>query len=639
MILNAKDVDNLMKASLEEVKDFEVLPEDPRDQIKQKIKSTLIEYAEEELLPKEDLFSVTGVTAKGGNSKGHEFVVKKPHMYPLFKIHKLTIAKIQKRVIPPTRMVTSGVGGPTYRLGLFLDSVLKPVVDVYCKREVVKDSTDFINELMWMEKSGISKSMNLIGTLDIVALYPSIGLDLALEALEDALNAATTYSKDQVKMILCMARICIENSVIHYRGKWYRSKRGIPTGGPESGSIANIVVYFVLTKKLLIHPEIHHLNKISIRKRFLDDVWCGWLGTSREFSLFVAAMNRIGSQVYGITFTGAVGSTVDFLDVSITLKPHGKLETKLFVKPTDASRYLHRRSDHGSHTFRSAPFSQFRRAVVICSNDVDKNQSISYMAKKFLDSGYHQTEVDTAKEKALSLDRMEIFKKYGSKPSSRKQSTKQLTFIINRDDHMAKNIKRILNENKFDIETLLGGPTRLIVAERRNSNIASMLFAKSSFSKDIIPVGIDQQCHGKNGCKTCELMNLPKSVMLWKDHPVYKTQIKLDFRCNCKTENVIYLYVCKLCESNDSFYVGQTVNSARGRASGHRGCFKSRKYTKSALSHHVFLDHPEHFNDKLSNFDLGVIKTTSATNLDRVEDYYVELTKADLSLNRYKVVS
>ena len=203
-----------------------------------------------------------------------------------------------RRVIPPTRMVTSGVGGPTYRLGLFLDSVLKPVVDVYCKGEVVKDSTDFIKELMRMEKSGVSKSMNLIGTLDVVALYPSIRLDIALEALEDALNRTTIYSNDQVKMILCMARICIENSVIHYRGKWYCSKRGIPTGGPESGSIANIVVFFVLTKKLLIHPEIHRLNKISIRKRFLDDVWCGWLGTSREFSLFLAAMNRIGSEVY-----------------------------------------------------------------------------------------------------------------------------------------------------------------------------------------------------------------------------------------------------------------------------------------------------------------------------------------------------
>ena len=113
---------------------------------------------------------------------------------------------------------------------------------------------------------------------------------------------------------------------------WYSSLLGIPTGGPESGSIANLVVYFVLTKKLLIHPDISRLNKISCRRRFLDDLFFGWLGTSREFSMFKTALNRIGDAMYGLTFKGDVGPTVDFLNVSITRK----LETKLFIKPTDA---------------------------------------------------------------------------------------------------------------------------------------------------------------------------------------------------------------------------------------------------------------------------------------------------------------
>ena len=639
MILDAKDVDNLMKSSLQERKNFKKLEKDPRDLIRQKIKSTLCKYTEENLLAKEDLFSITGVTVKGGTSRGHEFVVKKPHMYPLFKIHKLTPEKIQQRIIPPTRMVTSGVGGPTYRLGLFLDSVLKPVVDVYCKGELVKDSTNFIKELIDIENKGISKSMNLIGTLDVDALYPSIRIDLALEALGDALHTATNFHGDVIKMIICMAKMCIENSVVHYRGAWYCSILGIPTGGPESGSIANIVVYFVIQKKLLIHPEIQRLNKVSSRRRFLDDLWFGWLGTSREFSLFLAALNRVGGSNFGITFKGAVGPEVDFLDISISLKSNGKLETKLFVKPTDASRYLNRRSDHGPHTFKSTPFSQFRRAVVICSNDDDRNQSILYMAKKFMDSGYKQTEIDVAKEKALSLNRETILGTSIPIDDLLDQPKRQLTFVINRDSHMCKNIKKILNENKFDIDTLLGGPTRLIVAERRNSNIASMLFAKSSFSQNPVPIGSNQKCKGKNGCKSCGMMNLKKHVTLWKDHPVYKTRIKLDFRCNCVTENVIYLYVCKLCDSNVSFYVGQTVNSARGRANGHRSNFNNKAYTKSALSHHMYVDHNERFNEKLLNYDLGVIKTTAAMNLDRMEDYYVELTKADLSLNRYKVVS
>ena len=251
-----------------------------------------------------------------------------------------------------------------------------------------------------------------------------------------------------------------------------------------------------------------------------------------------------------------------------------------------------------------------------------------------------QYQFQLQQEKALQLDRKEILKTSRSTDDLPPcQPIRQLTFVINRDDHMCKGIKKILQENQHDINVLLGGPTRVIVAERRNSNIASMLFAKASFSQDIVPVGTDQKCNGKNGCLTCRTMNLKKSVVLWKNHPVYRTTIRLDFRCNCTTENVIYLFVCKWCEANDSFYVGQTVNSARGRANGHRSNFNSKAYTKSALSYHIFVDHPEHFHEKLLNFDMGVIKTTAATHLDRKEDYYIELTKADLSLNRYKVVS
>ena len=206
---------------------------------------------------------------------GREFIIRKPYIYPLFKIHKLDTEQIQARVIPPTRMVTSGVGGPTYRLGSFLDSLLKPIVQQYCKGEVLRDSTEFLSELKKMETEGLSRNFNLIGTLDVDALYPSIRLNLAMDALEDALKTITAFTDEQVKMTVEMANFCIKNSVIHYRGHWYRSRVGIPTGGPESGSIANIVVFYVLEKILLVNPKISPLNKLQARKRFLDDLFFG----------------------------------------------------------------------------------------------------------------------------------------------------------------------------------------------------------------------------------------------------------------------------------------------------------------------------------------------------------------------------
>ena len=355
LILDAEEVEKIMIETLSNKKNFKKLTKDPRAKIKKEIKKMVSGFGERKLLLPDEVFAISGLTKNGGMSRGHEFVVRKPYMYPLFKLHKLSMDDIRMKKVPPTRMVTSGVGGPTYRLGVFLDSLLKPVVQQYCHGELIRDSTDFIVELKKMERNGITKRMNLIGTLDVDALYPSIQKDLAIKALTDALYSVTAFSDEEIKMIIQLARYCIENSVVHYREQWFKLLHGIPTGGPESGSIANIVVFFVLEKILLPDRRISPLNKLLSRKRFLDDLFFGWSGTETEFTAFQSVLNQIGTK-HGITFKGSVGTSVDFLDTTISLNPDSSLSTKMYVKPTDSKRYLNRCSDHSPHTFVSLPF-------------------------------------------------------------------------------------------------------------------------------------------------------------------------------------------------------------------------------------------------------------------------------------------
>ena len=87
------------------------------------------------------------------------------------------------------------------------------------------------------------------------------------------------------------------------------------------------------------------------------------------------------------------------------------------------------------------------------------------------------------------------------------------------------------------------------------------------------------------------------------------------------------------------------------RCNGHRGKFKVGKEDQSALSHHIFekpLDFPisdqsYNFGQKLENFKFGVVQQVDPRQLDRVEDYYVYSTNADIykdliqGLNRYLV--
>ena len=181
---------------------------------------------------------------------------------------------------------------------------------------------------------------------------------------------------------------------------------------------------------------------------------------------------------------------------------------------------------------------------------------------------------------------------------------------------------------------MLGKDTRLIVAERRNTNIASALFAKSAFSREEQKMNENQKC-GSN-CTSCKVMKITKTVTLWKDHS-NECVVNLDYRCNCLSNNIVYLFICKLCPKNRSFYVGQSINTCRKRTGGHKGRFNYKYYKESALSVHMFKDHPEYFDNGLLNYELGIIKSTSLLDLDRCEDYYLEYTKAQLSLNRYKV--
>ena len=82
---------------------------------------------------------------------------------------------------------------------------------------------------------------------------------------------------------------------------------------------------------------------------------------------------------------------------------------------------------------------------------------------------------------------------------------------------MSKHIREILSNNQTDINKLLGGPTRLIVAQRKNNSTASLVFAKSSFSKSIVEEAADQEC-GVGGCLTCKVISLPKEVTLWRNY-------------------------------------------------------------------------------------------------------------------------
>ena len=163
---------------------------------------------------------------------------------------------------------------------------------------------------------------------------------------------------------------------------------------------------------------------------------------------------------------------------------------------------------------------------------------------------------------------------------------------------------------------------------KRDSNISSLLFNKKGFSQNQLKLRENQMCVS-NRCKTKNTMCLEKEIR------IEGKLIKLDFRHDCSSESVVYLATCNHCLD---FYFGQTVNTLMSRCNGHRDKFKFGKEDQSALSHHIFEKHLENFDHKLDNFKFGVVRQVDPRQLDRVEDFYIFSTNADIQgLNRYLV--
>ena len=103
--------------------------------------------------------------------------------------------------------------------------------------------------------------------------------------------------------------------------------------------------------------------------------------------------------------------------------------------------------------------------MVLCSDTTEVMKSIDYIAEKLLNSGFKAEEIKMAKDKALQIDRNQILSADRSQQKSESTENKQLTFLINRDGFMCKQIKKIVKDCQNDVERLLGKKTRIIVAE------------------------------------------------------------------------------------------------------------------------------------------------------------------------------
>ena len=512
----------------------------------------------------------------------------------------------------PGRPLVSSIDSPTSKISEYVDFHLQPLTSTI--KSHIKDTTHFLTELDKIPAT-TSKESYLV-TLDVRSLYTNIpneeGVNVIKNILQKKQSKLTTVITAFLWLILTL------NNFI-FNSTNYLQISGVAMGTKCAVIYANLFMsHFEETH---IYPLI--ANKCPFYKRFIDDIFLLWTGTLDELKIFIEDLNRLHPT---IKFDAKYSRTsVEFLDTRVYKSNDGKLQTTLYTKPTDRQSYLHSKSYHPQSCKRSIAYSQALRIKKICSDPAEFEVHVRKLSTKLTERGHDAQLVEEEINKARLRSRTDLLK-----PKEATETGKNiLTVTYNKN---LPNLKKAIDNNwnilSINPELAPIFHDKPILAFRRNPNLQNLLcHHKLKNNKPIVPPQINHKgkcspCLSRGNNKCCKQM--VSTNHFWNR----KTKRKFSIRhnLNCKSDKVIYLIECTLC--NNKPYVGKSETQSNLRTNNHRS--DSKKSDSIEVDKH-FYDNKDHDFEKHAKVTLierlrnpeHMTAEEITYNLEKREDFWI----------------
>ena len=234
----------------------------------------------------------------------------------------------------------------------------------------------------------------------------------------------------------------------------------------------------------------------------------------------------------------------------------GKLSTTLYTKPTDKNSLLHATSAHPPALKKGLPYSQFLRIKRICSSQADFEKERDIMYKNFVERGYTQKWLDSARTKLNNQNQ--------GLQTKKKHSCACITTYNPLSSEIRSVIEKHWHVLSADPECAKLFTDRPLFSHYRSQSIRDYMVKADCYIPPRQHTGRLDGVTGFYPCLHCVACKYSKEMNTFTSAVTNKQYTIRQF-VNCSSSNVVYMISCKC----DLQYVGKTSRPVRTRIIEH----------------------------------------------------------------------
>jgi tripartite motif-containing protein 2/3 len=361
--------------------------------------------------------------------------------------------------------------------------------------------------------------------------------------------------------------LCTQKNYFEFDKAIYKQISGVGTGVKLAPPYACLAMGEFETKAFNTESteEKRFLEMILFWKRFIDDILMLFRGDKEDCDNMVGWLNGLMPGIVKLKCNFSKTS-LEFLDLRIMIV-NGRLETELFVKPTNLQLFLDYDSNHPTHCKDAIIYSQALRVIERCSQPGSAEPHLENLREKFLVRNYPDKVVTDQFRRANLKQRKDII--FQQRKQNSKDDKVRLIFTHNESNpplhQWIRQSRKLLTTPQAKE---LGSKFQITTRQPKNlARLVSGVRDKTEHNKQDNP-----GCYKcSRGCKvSCSKMKETKTFMSSNTKKSYKIRDHLD----CDSSFVVYLITCTRCSGQ---YVGKSVTTFKKRHSNHKCEIRTKK--------------------------------------------------------------